>query len=157
MVTVVWRAVTDISFKQPICPPPPTSFAALHSPHCTPTTSFLSTKSCKHKWHEDKRHAHHVCFSVDSCLKLTSTAIKGQSPPCSKYCFLSKVVICSAPIRVHWPSHFSRVHCHSPVLHTLRDDGKIKKGHRIRKRSPKRDVLQMTKRRRHSICTIYRN
>ena len=45
--------------------------------------------------------------------------MKGQSPPCSEYLFLSKVVTCNAPNRVHCPAHFSTVHCHWPAMHTL--------------------------------------
>lgn len=52
-------------------------------------------------------------------IYLTSMAVKAQSPPCSEYLFLSKVVTCSAPIRLHWAAHFSLVHCHCPSLHTL--------------------------------------
>lgn len=52
-------------------------------------------------------------------MDLTSTAVKAQFPPCSEYLFLSKVVSCRAPIRLHWAAHFSPVHCHWPALHTL--------------------------------------
>lgn len=70
---------------------------------------------------------------LDVFQNLTSTAVKGQSPPCRVYLFLSKVVTCSAPTRLHWAAHFSPVHCHWPALHTL---GGLKghKGNRQRQR-----------------------
>lgn len=140
MVTVVRSAVTDISLRQPR--PPPSPPPPVHSPQRTLTTSFLSIKSWIHTtWaHRRSDHAHISQCTWLHVIYLTSTAVKGQSPPCSIYLLLSKVVTCSTPIRLHWAAHLSRVHCHWPALHTL-----VKKKNRESEREQWRRVKEKYK------------
>lgn len=80
---------------------------------------------------------------------LTSTAVKEQSPPCSEYLFLSKVVTCSAPIMLHWAAHFSLVHCHRPAPHTL--EGLRVKKRREGWRVQKKRMVMSERLRKHTV------